>query len=60
MKDEDPTEGRAKRERRKRNIVLALPLGVVGLPIEELQGIIRDVPKPVIARHQISRASACT
>ena len=24
--------------------------GVVGLPIEELQGIIRDVPKPVIAR----------
>ncbi|WP_375207809.1 enoyl-CoA hydratase-related protein [Hyphococcus sp.] len=24
--------------------------GVVGLPIDELQGIIRDVPKPVIAR----------
>lgn len=24
--------------------------GVVGLPIEELQGIIRDIPKPVIAR----------
>jgi 2-ketocyclohexanecarboxyl-CoA hydrolase len=24
--------------------------GVVGLPIEELQGIIRDTPKPVIAR----------
>src|ERR1700751_5045743 len=24
--------------------------GVVGLPIEELQGLIRDVPKPVIAR----------
>src|SRR5580693_2324242 len=26
--------------------------GVVGLPIEELQGLIRDVPKPVIARVQ--------
>ena len=25
-------------------------LGVVGLPIDELQGLIRDVPKPVIAR----------
>src|SRR5437879_7573685 len=24
--------------------------GVVGLPIDELQGIIRDIPKPVIAR----------
>jgi 2-ketocyclohexanecarboxyl-CoA hydrolase len=24
--------------------------GVVGLPIEEIQGLIRDVPKPVIAR----------
>src|SRR6202034_3270642 len=24
--------------------------GVVGLPIDELQGLIRDVPKPVIAR----------
>ncbi len=24
--------------------------GIVGLPIDELQGIIRDVPKPVIAR----------
>jgi 2-ketocyclohexanecarboxyl-CoA hydrolase len=24
--------------------------GVIGLPVEELQGIIRDVPKPVIAR----------
>src|ERR1700735_2307557 len=24
--------------------------GIVGLPIEELQGLIRDVPKPVIAR----------
>lgn len=24
--------------------------GLVGLPVEELQGIIRDVPKPVIAR----------
>jgi 2-ketocyclohexanecarboxyl-CoA hydrolase len=24
--------------------------GVVGLPVEELQGVIRDVPKPVIAR----------
>src|SRR5712672_1024195 len=26
--------------------------GVVGLPIDELQGLIRDVPKPVIARVQ--------
>jgi 2-ketocyclohexanecarboxyl-CoA hydrolase len=24
--------------------------GVIGLPVEELQGLIRDVPKPVIAR----------
>src|SRR5271169_1093744 len=24
--------------------------GVIGLPVEELQGVIRDVPKPVIAR----------
>src|SRR3984957_12956408 len=24
--------------------------GVMGLPIDELQGIIRDIPKPVIAR----------
>src|SRR5258707_10875976 len=24
--------------------------GVVGLPIDEIQGLIRDVPKPVIAR----------
>ena len=26
--------------------------GMIGLPVEELQGIIRDVPKPVIARVQ--------
>ncbi|MCL4767012.1 MAG: 2-ketocyclohexanecarboxyl-CoA hydrolase [Hyphomicrobiaceae bacterium] len=26
--------------------------GMVGLPVEELQGLIRDVPKPVIARVQ--------
>jgi 2-ketocyclohexanecarboxyl-CoA hydrolase len=26
--------------------------GTIGLPIEELQGVIRDVPKPVIARVQ--------
>lgn len=24
--------------------------GIIGLPVEELQGVIRDVPKPVIAR----------
>ena len=26
--------------------------GMIGLPVEELQGVIRDVPKPVIARVQ--------
>ena len=26
--------------------------GIIGLPVEELQGIIREVPKPVIARVQ--------
>jgi hypothetical protein len=31
MKDEDPTEGRAKKERRKRNIVLALVLGAFAI-----------------------------
>src|SRR5258708_7158574 len=30
--------------------------GVVGLPIDELQGLIRDVPKPVIARDRAGDA----
>jgi 2-ketocyclohexanecarboxyl-CoA hydrolase len=34
--------------------------GIIGLPVEELQSLIRDLPKPVIARVQGTRSVAAT